>query len=416
MNLRGHADVFVPEFYGFGTVHQLPPERAARLESGEDHVTLFAPEIVLEVMPDTPAVAHAAAGDDDGPGAHAVDGHGLRGGAAEMEVGHGEGIAVLLAPPRGLGVEQFPVPGIDLGGLDCHRAVEKDRPVIDAPFPAVMLEKVDQLLAAADSEGRDENIAFAAPRLAKHLAQLRQRVFPGAVLAVAVGAFEDDQIRLAHDLGIAQDRRARVPQIAADHQLAPLALFLEPEFHDRRTEDMSRVLKAQLHARQDFFLDIIVEHLKLAHGLLGVAARVQRFDEALALALTPAVLVFRVLLVQRSRVLEHDVAQVARRAVGVDRPAVTGLDQQRQAAGVIEVGMCQDHGVDIAGCEGERRAVARLVGGRALDQAAVDEQAAVATVHQVARTGDFARRAQKLDIHAATYNEWRLGPTAAIMT
>jgi hypothetical protein len=35
--------------------------------------------------------------------------------------------------------------------------------------------------------------------------------------------------------------------------------------------------------------------------------------------------VFRVLLVQRSRVAEHDLAQVARRAVGIDRPAVTGL-------------------------------------------------------------------------------------------
>src|SRR3989344_8376176 len=153
VNPRGHADVFVPELYGFGAVYQLPPERATRLESGEDHVTLFAPEIVLEVMPDTPAVAHAAAGDDDGAGAHSVDGHGLRGGAAEMEVGHGEGIAVFFAPPRGLGVEQFPVPDIDLGRLDRHRAVEKDRPLIDTPFPAVMLEKVDQLLAAAAGAG-----------------------------------------------------------------------------------------------------------------------------------------------------------------------------------------------------------------------------------------------------------------------
>ena len=87
VNPRGHADVFVPELYGFGAVHDLAPEGAARLEAGEDHVTLLAPEIVLEVMPDTPAVAHAAAGDDDGAGAHAVDGHGLRGGAAELEVG-----------------------------------------------------------------------------------------------------------------------------------------------------------------------------------------------------------------------------------------------------------------------------------------------------------------------------------------
>ena len=87
----------------------------------------------------------------------------------------------------------------------------------------------------------------------KELTQFRERRLPRAVLAVAVSAFEDDEVGLAHDLVVAQDRRARVSQIAADHQLAPQAVFLEPEFHDRRTEDVSRVLEAQRHARQDFF-------------------------------------------------------------------------------------------------------------------------------------------------------------------
>src|SRR3989344_8078214 len=83
VDVRGHANGFAPELHAGCAVHDLASERATRLKAGKNDVALFAPEIVLEVMADAPAVAHAAAGDDNGPAAHAVDGHGLGRGAAE---------------------------------------------------------------------------------------------------------------------------------------------------------------------------------------------------------------------------------------------------------------------------------------------------------------------------------------------
>ncbi len=112
---------------------------------------------------------------------------------------------------------------------------------------------------------------------------------------------------------------------------------------------MAGIPQAQPHAGEELALGVVVERLELAHGLVRVRARVQRLDQALALAQASPVFVFGVLLVQRGGVLEHDLAQVARRPVGVNRPAKTGLHQQRQPAGVIQMGMGQDHGVEVAG-------------------------------------------------------------------
>src|SRR4030065_211666 len=77
VDMRGHADGFAPEPDGLCAVHDLASERRTRLKAGKNDVALFAPEIVLEVMADAPAVAHAAAGDDNGPAAPAVDGPGV---------------------------------------------------------------------------------------------------------------------------------------------------------------------------------------------------------------------------------------------------------------------------------------------------------------------------------------------------
>ena len=66
----------------------------------------------------------------------------------------------------------------------------------------------------------------------------------------------------------------------------------------------------------------------------------------------------------------------------VNRSAEAGLDQQRQAAGMVEVGMGQDYGIYRGRIERERLTVARLVGGSALNQPAIDEQLSIATANR----------------------------------
>jgi hypothetical protein len=58
-------------------VYQGPPRRAARLKADEDDVGVFSPQVVLQVVADTTAVAHAAAGDDHSAGFYSVQRHRL---------------------------------------------------------------------------------------------------------------------------------------------------------------------------------------------------------------------------------------------------------------------------------------------------------------------------------------------------
>ena len=48
------------------TVHQRAAERARGLEAGDHHMALRSAEVVPQVMEHASAVAHAAAGDDEG--------------------------------------------------------------------------------------------------------------------------------------------------------------------------------------------------------------------------------------------------------------------------------------------------------------------------------------------------------------
>src|SRR5690606_24843373 len=73
VHLRVHRDALVHQLDGPGAIDDRPPQRAAGLEAGYHQVTFLAPEVVLEMMQDAPAGAHAAAGDDDHAALEAVD-------------------------------------------------------------------------------------------------------------------------------------------------------------------------------------------------------------------------------------------------------------------------------------------------------------------------------------------------------
>ncbi|MNV87224.1 hypothetical protein D3C71_1813320 [compost metagenome] len=117
-------------FHRAGAVDYGASRRAFGLEAGEHHVAILAPEVVLEMMGDAPAGAHAAAGDDDGAALDPVDRHGFvrgRGAAQDRQP--------VLDAPGGLvrdgrvivRVEQVLEARIDGVGANGHRAVEEHR-------------------------------------------------------------------------------------------------------------------------------------------------------------------------------------------------------------------------------------------------------------------------------------------------
>ena len=97
--------------------------------------------------------------------------------------------------------------------------------------------------------------------------------------------------------------------------------------------------------------------------------------DLVGMALLPARLALGELLVQVSGVEEHEGRQLDGPGRRVDRPAKPALDEERQQAAVVEVGVGQHDGVELRGVEPERDPVADGLVGAALEHAAVDEDA-----------------------------------------
>ena len=101
----------------------------------------------------------------------------------------------------------------------------------------------------------------------------------------------------------------------------------------------------------------------------------------------PAGLALGELLVELARVEQDERRPVrsSRRWRGSAREAA--LDQQREQAAVVEVGVGQQDGVDLGRVEGERDPVADRLVGAALEHAAVDQDAGPLGHEQVLGAG-----------------------------
>jgi hypothetical protein len=100
-----------------------------------------------------------------------------------------------------------------------------------------------------------------------------------------------------------------------------------------------------------------------------------------------------VLLLDLGGVGEHHGAEVPGGRGGVDRAVEAVAHQQGQAAGVVDVGVAQDHGVEPPRVERQGAVeLARLLA-RALEQAGVQGDAGPGRLEEMERTRDPARRA-----------------------
>ena len=64
-----HTNFLALDAHQLLALHQQPPERAHGLVAGDQHRDVIVGEQALQVSPDAPGVAHAAAGHDDVPAA-----------------------------------------------------------------------------------------------------------------------------------------------------------------------------------------------------------------------------------------------------------------------------------------------------------------------------------------------------------
>ena len=241
---------------------------------------------------------------------------------------------------------QMPELRVDARCLDSHRAVEKNLPSIEAPFGVVFRHQVQQVLGASDGECRDQHIAAALRGVVKNRSQFPERRFERAMIAIAVCAFEQNEIGVGDRRRVVHHGRRGVAQVAAEDELATLAQVLDRQFDDRRAEDVAGFVQANLNARQDLLLLYKLEADELLHDSCRIVLRVERLDRRHALAAALPVLPVGVFLVQVRGIPQHDCAQRARRSVSVDRPLVALPRQQGQPAGMVYVRVAQHDGVD----------------------------------------------------------------------
>src|ERR1051325_2462967 len=95
------------------------------------------------------------------------------------------------------------------------------------------------------------------------------------------------------------------------------------------------------------------------------------------------------------RVRQHERAQIpcARRAE--DAPAIPLRDETRQVTTMIEMGVCEDDGVDFRRVQRQRRPVSKAELLQSLEESAIDEDLSSVHVEEVLRAGDGTGCAQK---------------------
>ena len=130
-----------------------------------------------------------------------------------------------------------------------------------------------------------------------------------------------------------------------------------------------------------------------------------------------------VFFLQVSGVGQQDAAEIDGCGRGIDRPVEALLDQPRDPAGVIEMSVREDDGIDLARWNRQVLPVALTPFLLTLEQSAIDQHlhaylaALVAGVDQVFRSGNDSGRAKKLDVaqrsswvRARFYRKPRRGP------
>ena len=101
-----------------------------------------------------------------------VDGFGVFDIGGVFQVRQPERMRLAAPDIARLAVEQVDVAVVHLGHLRGHRAVEEDLPAVEVPAVPVAREPVQDLLGAADREGRDQQVAAVGPGVFEHLADL----------------------------------------------------------------------------------------------------------------------------------------------------------------------------------------------------------------------------------------------------
>ena len=309
------------------------------------------------MVADTSGLAHAAGGQDDLGRAVGVDHAGIIAGHADAQPRHIDGVDALFQQSAGLGVKAVGVciPE-DAGGLGGKRAVDVDREVavsFDKAFFLDLPQKIQHFLRAAHRKAGHHHVATPVKGALQDFCQLCHIVRPGVVVAVAVGGLHKHIVRLLDIGGVFYDGLIQIADIAGEHQLCGGAALGDPQLDAGRAQQVPHVHEPCFDARGKLNALAVLHAQEQAAGGFGVLYGVHGLHRLCAGALALAVFPLGFKFLNMRRVPQHNAAQLHRRDGGVDPASEAVVRQQRQKTGMVDMGMGDEHKVDLAGGYGQ---------------------------------------------------------------
>jgi hypothetical protein len=164
-------------------------------------------------------------------------------------------------------------------------------------------------------------------------------------------------------------------------------------------KDVPSIDKSELHAVRDRHRPTVSGGYELAKGTIGIDGGVEWFRVGLAVATGVLAQPTDVVRLDLGAILKHDLADVPGGVGGVDVPGEAPSAEVGEIATVIDVGVGQDHAVDLCGIEGKVEVA--LVGLRPmpLEETAIEENALAVDLKEVLRTGGGLGGAAEGDLH-----------------
>ena len=237
-----------------------------------------------------------------------------------------------------------------------------------------------------DTECRDDQFAAARRCPLDDFAQAFRGFLDGLVKMASIGALADEQLAGRDRSGFVQDRQTRPAKVAGERQALFAAICINPEIDHRRTKQMSRVDERGLQATSNAQRRIVRDRLQAQKRAVHVAAVIKRFDFRFAF-LAFMVQICGIFNLNLGGVAEHDVRQSARGRCAINRADEALLDEIRQIAAMVDMGMAQQDGVDLFWPERKLAVAAMAFASASLEEPAIEQQGLSARIDPVHRAG-----------------------------
>ena len=216
------------------------------------------------------------------------------------------------------------------------------------------------------------------------------------MVAVTVGGFHDHIVRAVDVDRIPDDGLVDVAQVAGEHQSLRHAALRRVHDDAGRAQQVAGIHEFQRHALAQLHLFTIFTGGHELPDPGSVLDGVQRLHTGRAGALRLAVLPLGIRLLDMGGVHQHDIQQVRRQSGSHNTALEALLDEHGHPAGMVDMGMGDEHNINAASREGQSLIVHLI---SSLLQAAVHQDALAAYLQAVAAAGDALIGTIKTELH-----------------